>query len=43
MTIGKRLYIGFGAILIILGLLFFINIGAGFREQSARKDAKARA
>ncbi|MFI5094805.1 MAG: methyl-accepting chemotaxis protein [Candidatus Acidiferrum sp.] len=41
MTIGKRLYIGFGAILIILGLLFFINIGAGFREQSARKDAKA--
>ncbi len=41
MTIGKRLYLGFGAILIILGLLFFINIGAGFREQSARKDAKA--
>jgi methyl-accepting chemotaxis protein len=41
MTIGKRLYLGFGAILIILGLLFFINIGAGFREQSARTDAKA--
>jgi methyl-accepting chemotaxis protein len=41
MTIGKRLYLGFGAILIILGLLFFINIGAGFREQSARKDATA--
>src|SRR5277367_4365145 len=41
MTIGKRLYLGFGAILIILGLLFFINIGAGYREQTARKDAKA--
>jgi methyl-accepting chemotaxis protein len=41
MTIGKRLYLGFGAILIILGLLFFINIGAGFREQTARKDAAA--
>jgi methyl-accepting chemotaxis protein len=41
MTIGKRLYLGFGAILIILGLLFFVNIGAGFREQSARKDFKA--
>src|SRR5580704_9864282 len=41
MTIGKRLYLGFGAILIILGLLFFVNIGAGLREQSARKDFKA--
>jgi methyl-accepting chemotaxis protein len=41
MTIGKRLYLGFGAILAILGLLFFINIGAGLREQSARKDFKA--
>jgi methyl-accepting chemotaxis protein len=41
MTIGKRLYLGFGVILIILGLLFFVNIGAGLREQSARKDDKA--
>ncbi|MGC1617077.1 MAG: methyl-accepting chemotaxis protein [Candidatus Acidiferrum sp.] len=41
MTIGKRLYLGFGAILIILGLLFIVNIVAGFREQSARTDAKA--
>jgi methyl-accepting chemotaxis protein len=40
MTIGKRLYIGFGVILGILGLLFLVNIIAGFREQSARKDAK---
>ncbi len=39
MTIGKRLYLGFGVILAILGLLFIVNIVAGFREQSARKDA----
>jgi methyl-accepting chemotaxis protein len=39
MTIGKRLYIGFGAILAILALLFFVNLGTGFKEQSARKDA----
>jgi methyl-accepting chemotaxis protein len=41
MTIGKRLYIGFGLILGILALLFIVNIGAGIREQSARKDATA--
>ena len=41
MTIGKRLYVGFGVILGILGLLFLVNIIAGFREQSARKDATA--
>jgi len=41
MTIGKRLYLGFGVILGILGLLFVVNIVAGFREQSARKDATA--
>src|SRR6266481_1210357 len=41
MTIGKRLYLGFGVILGILGVLFIVNIVAGFREQSARKDATA--
>jgi methyl-accepting chemotaxis protein len=41
MTIGKRLYLGFGVILGILGLLFLVNIVAGFRQQSARNDAKA--
>src|SRR5580693_622180 len=41
MTIGKRLYLGFGAILIILGLLFIVNIVAGFREQTARNEASA--
>src|SRR5277367_1082353 len=39
MTIGKRLYLGFGVILGILGLLFLVNIGAGFKERTARKDA----
>ena len=39
MTIGKRLYLGFGVILGILAVLFIVNFGAGFREQSARKDA----
>jgi len=41
MTIGKRLYLGFGVILGILGLLFIVNIVASLREQSARTDAKA--
>jgi methyl-accepting chemotaxis protein len=39
MTIGKKLYVGFGVILGILTVLFAVNIIAGFREQSARKDA----
>ena len=39
MTIGKKLYSGFGTILGILGILFLVNIAAGLKEQSARKDA----
>jgi len=39
MTIGKRLYLGFGAVVSILLLLFFVNLLAGWRESSARKDA----
>src|ERR1700675_208775 len=39
MTIAKRLYLGFGVILGILGLLFIFNIVPGFREQPPRKDA----
>jgi methyl-accepting chemotaxis protein len=39
MTIGKKLYIGFGSILFILIGLFVVNIIAGLREQSARSDA----
>ena len=39
MTIGKRLYRGFGSILLILVVLFVVNLIAGFKESSARKDA----
>ncbi len=41
MTIGKRLYAGFAAILVILLVLFAVNIGAGFKERSARTDASS--
>ena len=41
MTIGKRLYLGFGVILGILGLLFLVNVVAGLRDTAARNDAKA--
>jgi methyl-accepting chemotaxis protein len=39
MTIGKKLYYGFGAVLIILVALFLVNIITGFKERSARADA----
>src|SRR5712692_2376661 len=39
MTIGKKLYAGFGLILAILSLLFVVNIIAGWREKTARADA----
>jgi methyl-accepting chemotaxis protein len=39
MTIGKKLYVGFGSILVILVALFIVNIVAGLKEQSARADA----
>jgi len=39
MTIGKKLYVGFGTVLGILLVLFAVNIAAGFRERSARTDA----
>ena len=38
MTIGKKLYAGFGLILGILSLLFIVNIFAGFRQKTARND-----
>src|SRR6184192_566416 len=41
MTIGKKLYAGFGLILAILLVLFVVNIIAGFKERSARADATA--
>jgi methyl-accepting chemotaxis protein len=39
MTISKKLYLGFGSILMILFALFLVNMFAGFRERSARGDA----
>src|SRR5713226_10223831 len=39
MTIGKKLYAGFGLILAILSLLFVVNIIAGWKERTARADA----
>src|SRR3989441_7231009 len=39
MTIGKKLYGGFGLILLGLLILFVVNIGAGLKERSARSDA----
>jgi methyl-accepting chemotaxis protein len=38
MTIGKKLYMGFGSILAILLVLFAVNIITGFKERSARND-----
>jgi methyl-accepting chemotaxis protein len=39
MTIGKKLYVGFGSILAILVALFIVNIVAGLKERSARANA----
>jgi len=39
MTIGKKLYAGFGLILVILAVLFLVNIFAGYFEKSARNSA----
>src|SRR4029077_20177957 len=39
MTIGKKLYLGFGSILSILVLLLIVNLVAGWKQSSARKDA----
>ena len=40
MTIGKKLYAGFGLILAILGVLFIVNIATGLVESSARTNFK---
>jgi methyl-accepting chemotaxis protein len=41
MTIGKKLYVGFGSILGVLVALLLVNIVAGLKESSARKEASA--
>jgi methyl-accepting chemotaxis protein len=39
MTIGKKLYISFGAILVMVVLLFLVNLTATYRERSAKAAA----
>ncbi|HKW31942.1 MAG TPA: methyl-accepting chemotaxis protein [Candidatus Acidoferrum sp.] len=39
MTIGKKLYAGFGLILGVLAILLLVNIVTGFVERSARNNA----
>src|SRR6266481_2384281 len=41
MTIGKKLYGGFGLILAILFVLFIVNIFAGWKQSSASKDSSS--
>ncbi|MGH7745266.1 MAG: hypothetical protein ACREQ5_10780, partial [Candidatus Dormibacteria bacterium] len=41
MTIGKKLYLGFGAILTMLLLVFVVNLSALLREHSVRNKAAA--
>ncbi|HWW85800.1 MAG TPA: methyl-accepting chemotaxis protein [Vicinamibacterales bacterium] len=41
MTISKKLYVGFGSIVVILVVLFAINAAMMFREQSASHEASA--
>jgi len=38
MSIGKRLMFGFGSVVGALLLLIIVNVGAGWRESSARRD-----
>src|SRR5205085_240858 len=40
MTIGKKLYAGFGLILAILAVLFLVNLVTGYLEKSARNNAQ---
>ncbi len=39
MTIGKKLYMGFGSILGVLVVMLLVNVGAGYKMSSARKEA----
>ena len=41
MSIGKKLYAGFGLILAILVVVFFFNSFAAYRERTARSDSAA--
>jgi hypothetical protein len=39
MTIGKKLYVGFGSVLAILVVLFSVNTVAGVKQRAAQDDA----
>ncbi|HXZ28989.1 MAG TPA: methyl-accepting chemotaxis protein, partial [Terriglobales bacterium] len=41
MTIGKRLYYGFGALLVLLGLLFVVSITGWFHQRGTLKEVRA--
>src|SRR5271165_129676 len=41
MSIGKKLYAGFGLVLAILVCLFLVNSFAALRQRAARSDSKA--
>ena len=41
MSIGKKLYAGFGSVVAILVVLFLVNMAAGWKDRSARSDAKS--
>src|SRR5215470_5680372 len=41
MSIGRKLYVGFGLILAALGVLFIVNMGVGFKLRSAVTDTGA--
>src|SRR5882724_4577235 len=38
MSIGKKLNYGFGALIIMMGLLFLVNLGARWKDKSARDN-----
>ena len=39
MTIGKKLYLSFGAVLVMVVVLFAVNLAAVYREHSAKAAA----
>src|SRR5690349_4091319 len=38
MSIGKKLSYGFGALIIMMGVLFLVNLGARWKDKSARDN-----
>ena len=38
MSIGKKLSYGFGALIVMMGLMFLVNLGARWKDKSARDN-----